>query len=696
MIASKKAAIWSDKIATIVSFGFVCLVILFSAQGPLQEFVKWAVPLFHDDFDGLSRRLQRVAYREGPIGGTFQFLKIYIFSKSAIFLGVPLLSAYMIVILQALRHPERRNLNLLLLITTIVIFGYWIISLFIRDNALIYEPEWIDYILFPLGILITLVLTKRHFGNFIVGFAIFWIVYLFIKGYIPEWVPVLGSGAGHDTFVQNFNFITQAMWIDTGGIYGAPLQIVSRNVLIFIVFGAVLMSCGAGDLLMKLANVATGKFTGGAAHAAVAASAMFGTVSGAAISNVVSTGVMTIPVIKRAGFKPAFSGAVEAAASTGGQVVPPVMGVVAFFVAAEIGLDYRYIMVAAITPALFYYFGVFLTVYFEAKRMGIGGMAEADIPTLSRTEKLQTLVFIIPLAVLTYFLVTQPSITKAGFYGFCAALLSALVFFPQFRSAGRIASAMSDAGKMAAQIIVIVAMIGLIIGLLNISGFNGRLALFLTQLASGPLFFVLGIVAVGAIILGMGLPPGATYFIIVIALSSGIDTVALPALTLHLFVVFFAVMSTVTPPVALAAFAAAPIAGANPLETGWQASRLAIGGFIIPFIFAYHPAVLYKLQVVFEWFGSPVKSNAMIDIALVSWLDYFWICGAYMLAMWLIASALAGYDKSPLRWEERGIRIICGFAVLVPNIWVAGAALIAAIGVIVMHHFAALRAGSNP
>ncbi|MGB0794489.1 MAG: hypothetical protein ACPGU2_05075, partial [Candidatus Puniceispirillaceae bacterium] len=162
MIASQKTAIWSDKIATIVSFGFVCLVILFSAQGPLQEFVKWAVPLFHDDFDGLSRRLQRVAYREGPIGGTFQFLKIYIFSKSAIFLGVPLLSAYMIVILQALRHPERRNLNLLLLITTIVIFGYWIISLFIRDNALIYEPEWIDYILFPLGILITLVLTKRH------------------------------------------------------------------------------------------------------------------------------------------------------------------------------------------------------------------------------------------------------------------------------------------------------------------------------------------------------------------------------------------------------------------------------------------------------------------------------------------------------------------------------------------------------
>ena len=144
-----------------------------------------------------------------------------------------------------------------------------------------------------------------------------------------------------------------------------------------------------------------------------------------ALSLVQQFQMMTIPVIKRAGFKPAFSGAVEAAASTGGQVVPPVMGVVAFFVAAEIGLDYRYIMVAAITPALLYYFGVFLTVYFEAKRMGIGGMAEADIPTLSRTEKLQTLVFIIPLAV-TYFLVTQPSITKAGFYG--AALLSACIF----------------------------------------------------------------------------------------------------------------------------------------------------------------------------------------------------------------------------------------------------------------------------
>ena len=437
---------------------------------------------------------------------------------------------------------------------------------------------------------------------------------------------------------------------------------------------------------MKIANRLTGGLTGGAAHAAVASSAMFGTVSGAAISNVVSTGVMTIPVIKRAGFRPAFAGAVEAAASTGGQVVPPVMGVVAFFVASEIGLDYRYIMVAAITPAVMFYLGVFLTVYFEARRHNIGKLPPEERPALSKTEKWQTLVFIVPLSILTYFLVSQPSITKAGFYGFVAAIISALILFPDFRSVKRVYSAFVDAGKMSAQILIIVAMIGLIIGLLNISGFNGRLALFLTELASGPLFFVLVVVAIGAIILGMGLPPGATYFIIVIALSSGIDTVALAPLTLHLFVVFFAVMSTVTPPVALAAFAAAPIAKANPIETGWQASRLAIGGFLIPFIFAYHPAVLYKLQVIFEWAGGKaVNSASMIDISSVTWFDYGWILVAYFIAMWLIASALSGFEVARLPRWQRITRLIIAIGLLIPDQVIALVSLVISVGVIWYH-----------
>ncbi|MEM9473530.1 MAG: TRAP transporter large permease subunit, partial [Pseudomonadota bacterium] len=192
----------------------------------------------------------------------------------------------------------------------------------------------------------------------------------------------------------------------------------------------------------------------------------------------------------------------------------------------------------------------------------------------------------------------------------------------------------------------------------------------------------------GAIVLGMGLPPGATYFIIVIALSSGIDAVGIAPLTLHLFVVFFAVISTVTPPVALAAFAAAPIAGADPVRTGFQAARLSIAGFIIPFVFVYHPAVLYKLQVLFDWFGGELPtSNAMIDVATVGWLDLGWIIVAFALSMWLLTSALAGYEKNRLHTLERIARGIAAFAILIPNFSISAPAFIAAVLLIVGHRF---------
>jgi TRAP transporter 4TM/12TM fusion protein len=503
---------------------------------------------------------------------------------------------------------------------------------------------------------------------------------------MPDWTGILAGS--ESTISQSMRSMVLNFWAQTGGMFGQPLQVVSGKVLIFIVFGAVLMASGAGGLLMKIANRLTGRFTGGAAHAAVASSALFGTLSGAAISNVVSTGVMTIPVIKKSGFKPAFSAAVEAAASTGGQVMPPVMGVVAFFVAGQIGLEYRYIVVAAIIPAIFFYLGTFMTVYFEARRQGVGPLPPEARPKLTSTELLQCLVFVLPLGVLSYFLFAQPSVQKAGFYGFIVALVSALVLFKGFRTWPSLYRAFVSAGRMSAAIIIIVAAIGLIVGLIQVSGFSGRLSLLLAQLANGPLFTTLIVVALGAIVLGMGLPPGATYFIIVIALSSGIDAVGIAPLTLHLFVVFFAVMSTVTPPVALAAFAAAPIAGADPVRTGFEAARLSLAGFLIPFVFVYHPAVLYKLQVLFLWFGGDLpNSNAMIDVASVSWFDLGWIIVAFAFAMWLLTSALTGFELNKLRWIERILRVAVGLAVLVPNVVVALPAAIAGTALIVGHRF---------
>ncbi len=672
------------KTADFLAALFVLIIVIYAASGPITEFVRWFIEATTAGFDELSRRDKRLLLRHHWLGASYKSFENAFLLPTGLILGLPIIFAFAISFLTL---PQRfRWVNWFLCVIAVMTFLAWVAKLFAVDGGALPSAQTADYFLFPLATALTLYLTWRRFGTFIVGFCLFWIVYFFVRGLLPEWTGIFAGS--ESSFFQSVRSMVLNFWAQTGGMFGQPLQVVSGNVLIFIVFGAVLMASGAGDLLMKIANLLTGRFVGGAAHAAVASSALFGTLSGAAISNVVSTGVMTIPVIKRAGFKPAFSAAVEAAASTGGQVMPPVMGVVAFFVAGQIGLEYRYIVVAAIIPAFFFYLGTFLTIYFEARRQGVGPVPVENRQSLSPRERIQCVVFILPLGVLSYFLFVQPSVPKAGFYGFLTALFCALILFPGFRSARQIYRAFADAGRMAATIVVIVTTIGLIVGLIQVSGFSGRLSLLLAQLASGPLFGTLVVVALGAIVLGMGLPPGATYFIIVIALSSGIDAVGIAPLTLHLFVVFFAVISTVTPPVALAALAAAPIAKADPARTSFEAARLSLAGFLIPFVFVYHPAVLYKLQVLFEWFGGELPSSkAMMDINAVTWGDLGWIVMAFSLSLWLLTSALTGFEKNRLFAVERLARVAAGLPLLYPNMIVALPALVIGVLLIVGHRF---------
>ena len=659
------------------------VVLIYAASGPIGEFVKWFVEATSPNWEELSRREKRVLLKSHWLGASYRSFEQGVLLPTGMILGLPLLLGFLTSIFNFQQSPAK---TLTFAGLTITVFVIWISNLFAIDGGLLPSAGLLDYICFAIITAITLYLTWCMFGAFIVFFCIFWIGYFFLRGYMPEWTGIFAGS--ESTFVQSLRAMVLNFWSQTGGMFGQPIQVVSGNVLIFIIFGSVLTASGAGNLLMKIANRLTGGLTGGAAHAAVASSALFGTLSGAAISNVVSTGVMTIPVIKKSGFRPSFAAAVEAAASTGGQIMPPVMGVVAFFVAGQIGLEYRYIVVAAIIPAAFYYIGTFMTVYFQARKQGIGPLPKDKRPPLTSQELVQCLVFIIPIGVLSYFLFAQPSVLKAGFYGFVAALISALVLFPEFRSLKKVLRALGDGGRMASSIIVIVAAIGLIVGLIQVSGFSGRLSLLLAQLSEGPLFLTLVVVAFGSIILGMGLPPGATYFIIVIALSSGIDTVGVAPLTLHLFVVFFAVISTVTPPVALAAFAAAPIAGAPPLQTGFQAARLSLAGFIIPFIFVYHPAVIYKLQILFVWFGEEMpKSKAMIDITTVSWGDLGWIIFAFIFSMWLLTSALTGMEKFRLTLVERILRGVAGLFVLFPSFTISGIALFSGLSLIMAHRF---------
>ncbi|MDB2454273.1 TRAP transporter fused permease subunit [Planktomarina temperata] len=659
------------------------VIVIYAASGPIGEFVRWFIETTTADFEELSRRDQRALYKSHWLGASYRAFEQTVLLPTGMILGLPIVFGFVIV---SLTLHRAQWINWALSLAIVVVLGFWIANLFAIDGGLLPSAQQRDFVLFPIITFITLYLTWRFFGGVIVGFCLFWLIYFFVRGLLPDWTGIFAGS--ESTFAQSMRSMVLNFWAQTGGMFGQPIQVVSGNVLIFIVFGAVLMASGAGSLLMKIANRVTGGLTGGAAHAAVASSALFGTLSGAAISNVVSTGVMTIPVIKRSGFKPAFAAAVEAAASTGGQIMPPVMGVVAFFVAGQIGLEYRYIVVAAIVPAALFYLGIFMTVYFEARRQGVGPLPSDQRPKLTGRELVQCLVFIIPVSILSYYLFAQPSVLKAGFYGFVAALSCSLILFPEFRNGSKIYGAFVDGGRMAAMIIVIVAAIGLIVGLIQVSGFSGRLSLLLAQLSNGPLFVTLIVVALGSIVLGMGLPPGATYFIIVIALSSGIEAVGVAPLTLHLFVVFFAVMSTVTPPVALAAFAAAPIAGANPMITGMQAARLSLAGFLIPFVFVYHPAILYKLQMVFVWFGDDLpRSSAMIDVTTVTWFDLGWIVGAFAVAMWMLSTALTGYEKNKLYQVERVLRIVIGLLVLLPNMAIAVPALGGAIILIIAHRY---------
>ncbi len=686
----EKVEFFRQRMAGGLGFMLAIFVVIISMGGlialPIENFSDWIVKTITPGFEELSRRDQRgVLKAKSWFGDASQDF----FNNSAIQVGIPVLLSFLVMSL-ATRAPNRILAFVYSIagVVALVTFGAWLEYIYTRDNSLLPVRQLSHFVFLPIAIGLVFFFTFRHFGGFIVYFALFWLMYYFFRGYIPDGIPIIGNSKDIP-FDQAYGTLIDNMWLNQGGIYGRAMVTVSSNVLIFIVFGAVLMASGAGSLLMKVANRLTGGFVGGAAHAAVASSAIFGTISGAAISNVVSTGVMTIPVIKRSGFRASFAGAVEAAASTGGQVVPPVMGVVAFFVAAETGVPYGLILLAAIAPAIFYYMGVFLTVYFEARKTGIGPLPKSQIENLSPREWLQCLVFILPLGVLTFLLLTTPSIPLAGFWGFVTAFITALVLFPEFRSWSKLYEAFATAGRMAALILIIVAMIGIIITLLESSTFVNRLAVFITETAGdAPLFFVLVVIAIGAIILGMGLPPGATYFIIVIALSSGIKAAELPVLSLHLFVVFFAVMSTVTPPVALAAFAAAPIAGASPVRTGFQASRLAVAGFIIPFVFAFHPALIYKILTLYEWVkGEPISVSAIPDVAAIPWINFGWILIALTLSLWLLTSALIGFEKNRLALWERGLRVVAGIALLVPQLQISLPAMGVAIALIIGHRF---------
>ncbi len=484
------------------------------------------------------------------------------------------------------------------------------------------------------------------------------LVYLLAAAFIV--LPNQWLGAGED-----WQRVADNLWYSTDGVFGRPVEVVGRTVLVFIVFGAVLQTSGAGAVLLKLAFAATGRFAGGPAHAAIVGSAMFGTMSGAAVANVVSTGVFTIPIIKRAGFPARFAGAVEAAASTGGQMMPPVMGVVAFLMADVTGIAYVNIIVAAAIPAALYYVSLFAVVLIEARKQGIRPLPAEERPRLTAMDWLQSIAFVVPLAVIVVLLSQGYTAQFAGFYALAAAFVLCMALFPKFRHPLAWWRALVSGGRTAATLMVIVAAVGFIIGVINMSGVGLQFAQGILAVSGDTLIVSLALIMLGCLVMGMGVPSAPAYLIVAIVMGPALEQLGVPTIAAHLFMLYFGVLSVVTPPVALAAFAAAPIAGSPPMATGVAALRLSIAGFIVPFLFVYHPDLL------------------IIEGVTIGGLA--WPLAAFALSTWMIGTGLSRYETRPIAVPEAGLRLAAGVAVLVPVLWVAGAGAVVAIALIVVH-----------
>jgi TRAP transporter 4TM/12TM fusion protein len=439
-----------------------------------------------------------------------------------------------------------------------------------------------DYIVGAFGVLLTLEAARRVVGLPIVIIAGTFLVYSYLGPYFPGFLAHRG---------YSLQRIVSHMYFTTEGILGIPLGVSATFIFLFILFGAFLEKTGIGKLFIDIADAIAGWASGGPAKVAVITSALEGTVSGSSVANTVGSGSFTIPMMKKLGYRPEFAGAVEAAASTGGQIMPPVMGAAAFLMAEFTNTPYIEIAKAAAIPACLYFFGIFIEVHFEAKRCGLKGMSRDQLPKFFQVLKERGHLFV-PLIAIIYVLVEGYTPTFAALVGLGLSIVAGMIKKATRMSPWDIITAMQAGARGALGVAIACATAGIIVGVVTLTGLGLKMANGLVDLAHGNLFFTLFFTMITSLILGMGAPTTANYVITSTIAAPAIIMLGVPMLAAHLFVFYFGIIADITPPVALAAYAGAGIAKADPFWTGVEATKLAIGAFIVPYIFVYNPAMI--------------------------------------------------------------------------------------------------------
>ena len=416
--------------------------------------------------------------------------------------------------------------------------------------------------------------------------------------------------------------VLYTLFYTTGGVLGTPVQVCAKYIVVFIIFGAFLERTGIAEFFIKLANSLVGGFSGGPAKVAVISSALCGMVSGSSVGNTVTTGSVTIPMMKETGYKPEFAGAVEAAASTGGQIMPPIMGAAAFLMAEYMNVTYAEVALRAILPAVLYFTGIFVAVHLEAKKLGLKGIPRNELPKFSKL--LSKIYLLLPLVVLVWLVTTG---TRTMAYSATIAILVAIVVSIIDRddpiTFGRILEALEAGGKGTITVAVACSMAGVISGCITATGLASKMISAVVSISSSvtvidPTMVALFLTMICCIILGMGVPTTANYCIMASTCAPILITIGVPKIAAHFFVFYFGIVADITPPVALAAYAGAAIAKGNPMKTGVNATKLAIGAFIVPYIFCMNPAMLL----------IDVSALSILQIVITSFLGIFGVAAA--------------------------------------------------------------------
>ena len=451
-----------------------------------------------------------------------------------------------------------------------------------------------------------------------------------------------------------FGKVIYDLFYTTSGVMGTPVKVCATYIVVFIIFGAFLERTGISNFFIDLANSVAGSFSGGPAKVAVISSALCGMVSGSSVGNTVTTGSVTIPMMKKTGYKPQFAGAVEAAASTGGQIMPPIMGAAAFLMAEYMGIPYAQVALKAILPAILYFTGIYIAVHLEAKKLGLKGIPREQLPKMRKL--LPKVYLLLPLVVL----VVMVSLNMKTMQ-FCAAvaivitILVGIVNKEDRITPAKIFDALEAGGKGTITVAVACAMAGIVAGCITSTGLASKLITAIVKISGGQAIIALFLTMLCCIVLGMGVPTTANYCIMASTCAPILmsPAIGIPKVAAHFFVFYFGIVADITPPVALAAYAGSAIAKAPPMKTAFNATRLAIAAFIVPYIFAFSPVMLFEF--------SKGTSTAMMVVQIIQ------ICVTSLLGIFGVAAALNGFLYKKINPLFRVIMAVGGLCMMIPG-----------------------------